>query len=316
MSSLDLSVVIPCYNAGASITRLLGQLETQSLGRDRYEIIIIDDGSTDDTAARVKAFGTVQLLRQQQCGPGAARNLGAAKARGRLVLFVDSDLEVADDLLEQHLAFHDAHPDVALTGGSVEPPTELPVLSWVLADHFASWFNAHPKIHCPKEPEYLPSLNMCIKKGVVAGEHGLTFPDGLKHTGEDVLYCHALRVKGLKLAFLPDAIVRHHDRTTMVDHLKHMYRWGHHAPYVRGALPDLKFGFLFPRNPLLAPLAGPFIVAGYTWLIWKSWLSSRPIAVTLALPQILLGRAVYARGALHGTMERWRNACDKEPAPP
>ena len=306
MSAPDISVVIPCYNAGANITRLLEQLGAQSIPRDRYEIIVIDDGSTDDTAARVEAIKNVQLLKQKQCGPGAARNLGVEKSRGRLVLFVDSDLEVAEDLLQRHLGFHDAHPDIALTGGGVEPPKKLPVLSWVLADHFASWFNVHPKVRYPDEPEYLPSLNMCIKKDLVAGKHGLTFPDGLKHTGEDVLYCHALRAKGLKLAFLPNAIVRHHDRTTMADHLNHMYRWGHHAPFVRGALRDLKFGFLFPRNPLLTPFTGPLIVAGYTWLIWKSWLSSRPIAVTLALPQILLGRAVYARGVLHGTMERWR----------
>ena len=308
MSQLDISVIVPCYNAGGNITRLLKQLGAQSLSRDRYEIIVIDDGSTDDTATQVEAFKDVQLLKQEQRGPGAARNLGVEESRGRLALFVDSDLEVAGDLLERHLEFHDAHPEIALTGGSVEPPRELPLFSWVLADHFASWFNVHPKIRYAGEPEYLPSLNMCIKKEIVAGRHGLTFPDGLKHTGEDVLYCHSLRAQGLKLAFLPDAIVRHHDRTTLVDHLNHMYRWGHHAPFVRGALPDLKFGFLFPRNPLLAPFTGPLIVAGYTWLIWRSWLSSRPFAVTLALPQLLLGRAVYARGVLHGTMEKWRRA--------
>ena len=55
MSSPDLTVVIPCFNAGKLITRLLEQLSKQSLTPDRYEIIVIDDGSTDDTTQRVAA---------------------------------------------------------------------------------------------------------------------------------------------------------------------------------------------------------------------------------------------------------------------
>lgn len=306
MTPPDLTVVIPCFNAGKLITRLLEQLSQQTLSPDQYEIIVIDDGSTDDTTQRVAAFNHVTLLTQDRGGPGTARNFGVERARGKLVLFVDSDLEVAEDLLERHLKFHNANPDIAATGGSVEPPRKLPIFSWVLADHFSSWFNVHPRTIYKDEPEYLPSLNLCIKKDIIIDQHHIAFPAGLKHTGEDVLYCHEIREKGLKLRFLPEAIVRHHDRETMKGHLHHMYRWGHHAPFVRGSLPNLKYGFLFPKSPFLILFTTPLIIVGYTWLIWKSWLGSRPFAVTSSLPQILLGRLAYAWGAVKGTVARRR----------
>ena len=300
MSALKVSVVIPCYNAAATIGRLLRQLDAQTLPTAQREIIIIDDGSTDDTVALIEQHGGVELLRQDRRGPGVGRNRGMAQARGELILFIDSDLEVAPDLLEQHLQYHTRHPDVAATGGSVEAPGKLPLFSWVLADHFASWFNVHPDYRYPKRPEYLPGLNFCIKHAVV-DNYQLTWPDGIHHTGEDVVFCYEMRRQNLRIKFVPEAVVRHHDRTTLEAYARHMFRWGFHAPYVRGSLPGLGYGYLFPRHLSLLPLTLPLIVLGYTWLIWISWLGSRPLAVTCAIPQLLVGRFAYAWGVLKGT---------------
>ena len=297
---LALSVVIPCFNAGPHITGLLGRLREQTVGVDLYEVIVVDDGSTDDTRDRVARFDA-KLLRQARSGPGAARNLGTEHAAGELVLYLDADLEVDADLLERHLAFHREHPQIAATGGSVLPAREPGLFSWQLVDHLSSWFNAHPSAHHQPAPEYLPSLNFCIKRDLVAERHGVRWTAGLTHTGEDVVYCHQLRGAGLPISFLPDAPVRHHDRATLSAYLRHTYGWGHHAPYVRGSIAGLAYGFLFPRFPGLLVLTLPVIVLGYTALVWKSWLRQRPIAVTLALPQIFLGRLAYAAGVAGGT---------------
>ena len=297
---LALSVVIPCFNAGHHIAGLLRQLGEQTIAADRYEVIVVDDGSRDDTGERALECDA-KLLRQPQSGPGIARNLGTTHARGTLVLYLDADVEVGRDLLERHLVFHREHPEVAASGGSVLPAGEPRLLTWQLVDHLSSWFNVHPAAHRRGTPEYLPSLNFCVKRDVVE-RHALRWAAGLAHTGEDVAYCAQLRRAGLSIAFLRHAAVRHHDRESCADYIRHMYRWGYHAPFVRGSLEGLEYGFLFPRHPGLLAFTLPMIVCGYTALIWKSWVGRKPIAVTLALPQILIGRLAYAAGVAMGTV--------------
>ena len=94
---LHCSVVVPVYNGAAVIERCLDGLGCQSISSDRYEVIVVDDGSTDTTPAVVTAWAarhpTVQLrlLRQPNAGPAAARNFGAREAQSPLVLFTDGD---------------------------------------------------------------------------------------------------------------------------------------------------------------------------------------------------------------------------------
>jgi glycosyltransferase involved in cell wall biosynthesis len=87
------SVVIPAYNAGAYIGRTLESVKQQTFGD--FEVIVVDDGSTDDTAEVVQAFakddGRIRLVRQAQSGQAAARNRAIAEARGRYVANLDAD---------------------------------------------------------------------------------------------------------------------------------------------------------------------------------------------------------------------------------
>lgn len=87
---LRFSVVVPAYNAAATIASCLEGLLRQTEPRERYEVIVVDDGSTDDTAGIAGRFG-VTVIRQGNRGPAAARNRGARQARGGIVLFTDAD---------------------------------------------------------------------------------------------------------------------------------------------------------------------------------------------------------------------------------
>ncbi len=84
------SVVVPARNAAATIGRTLAALAAQDLPGER-ETIVVDDGSTDDTVAIARSFDGVQVLEQDALGPAAARNNGAAAARGEMLAFTDSD---------------------------------------------------------------------------------------------------------------------------------------------------------------------------------------------------------------------------------
>ena len=95
------SVVIPAFNAAATLARAIESVLAQSW--PAYEIIVIDDGSTDATAAVARQFGgAVRLIRQHNSGVAAARNAGAAAARGDWLAFLDADDWYADDRIRLH----------------------------------------------------------------------------------------------------------------------------------------------------------------------------------------------------------------------
>jgi glycosyltransferase involved in cell wall biosynthesis len=102
------SVVIPTYNRQPILAKCLLALETQQFGnivRD-YEVIVVDDGSTDGTlewlAANTDKLTRVRSLCQSHQGPAAARNLGVAEAKGDTIIFIDSDLVVTEHFLQAH----------------------------------------------------------------------------------------------------------------------------------------------------------------------------------------------------------------------
>lgn len=92
-----LSVVIPVYNSAAMLEVCLG-----ALAKSRHrplEVIVVDDGSTDDSAAVAERLGATLLRMPENSGPAAARNLGAARAQGDVLVFIDADVEIHDDAL-------------------------------------------------------------------------------------------------------------------------------------------------------------------------------------------------------------------------
>jgi glycosyltransferase involved in cell wall biosynthesis len=296
----ELSVVIPTFNAEQTIEKLLIHLSRQSFPRGKYEIIVVDDGSTDSTVQIVEKFDEIRLVSQINSGPGVARMNGIAHATGEIILFLDSDVDVGSNLLEMHANFLNANTSVYASGGSVVEAKKSALFSWQLVDYLSSWFNAHPKIHYKAPPQYLPSLNFCVRKSVFS-QHKLTWPDGKEYKGEDVIFCHKMRENNLPIRFLPNASVGHHDRATFSQYLQHMFDWGYHAPYVRGEISDLNYSYLFPGRVWLLAFTLPLIIFGYTFLIWKSWATSRFLAVTISLPQIFVGRIAYFCGVVKGT---------------
>lgn len=98
------SVIIPALNAGRVIDRCLSALAHQTLDRARYELLVVDDGSSDDTASRAEALGARVVRLDQTQGPGGARNAGIDAALGELIVFTDADCEPAAGFLEALVA--------------------------------------------------------------------------------------------------------------------------------------------------------------------------------------------------------------------
>ncbi|NET34824.1 MAG: glycosyltransferase [Cyanothece sp. SIO1E1] len=104
------SVVIPTYNRKLILEKCLRAMEHQQLPADSwvtgYEVVVVDDGSTDGTVAWLQScpaeFPHVRLYCQDHLGPAAARNLGVAQAKGDTIIFIDSDLVVTEGFLQAH----------------------------------------------------------------------------------------------------------------------------------------------------------------------------------------------------------------------
>jgi glycosyltransferase involved in cell wall biosynthesis len=105
-----ISVVIPTYNRQPILEKCLRALEMQQLSASSvvggYEVVLVDDGSTDGTldwlTAHQEEFPHVRWFEQDHAGPAAARNLGVEKAQGDIIIFIDSDLVVLDNFLQAH----------------------------------------------------------------------------------------------------------------------------------------------------------------------------------------------------------------------
>ncbi len=100
MTAVRYSVIVPAYNAGKTVTQCLQALTRQSIAASQYEVLVVDDGSIDNTAEIVKTF-PVRYFHQANRGPAAARNHGSREAHGEIILFTDSDCVPAHDWIAE-----------------------------------------------------------------------------------------------------------------------------------------------------------------------------------------------------------------------
>jgi glycosyltransferase involved in cell wall biosynthesis len=142
----DLSVIVPTHNRRGYLPALLTSLAAQAHPGDRWELILVDDGSTDDTQAYLATTrdprpAHTTVLHQAQSGPAAARNTGVARAQGRAVLFLDDDMIAGPGLIAEHVAGQAAEPNAVVVGHLTVPKGGRdPWVAWedaALARHYA-----------------------------------------------------------------------------------------------------------------------------------------------------------------------------------
>jgi glycosyltransferase involved in cell wall biosynthesis len=137
----DVSVVLPTYNRAANLRRALASVLDQRTSSRRYEVIVVDNNSSDDTRAEVDraiAEGApVRYVLERNQGVSYARNAGIAAARAPLVAFVDDDVCVDADWIETICRTFEQHPELDCVGGKVLPKWEGPPPAWLTRDHWA-----------------------------------------------------------------------------------------------------------------------------------------------------------------------------------
>ena len=120
---MDTSIVIATYNRKSLLEKSLECLFRQNYPKDKYEIIVVDDGSTDGTEKMVKRkispCKLKYLRHNKREGPSKARNFGISKVEGEVIIFIDSDILVPPQFISEHIKFHKKYKDVVVDGPAI-----------------------------------------------------------------------------------------------------------------------------------------------------------------------------------------------------
>jgi glycosyltransferase involved in cell wall biosynthesis len=221
----EVSVVIPVYNAEATLPACLGSLEAQTLARDQYEIVVVDNNSQDSSAAIARGMPGVTLLEERRQGAYAARNRGLRAARGRVIAFTDPDCVPAPDWLEAARSSLEDGAIVAI--GETIPAGRSRSLALLrialrVRDEYA-FGGSDPMLY------YGRTNNMAVLRSVF--EEVGPFVD--RPRGADVLLVRsALRRFGADaIRFEPRMRVRHVELERLGQYLRkmHVYGYAHHG---------------------------------------------------------------------------------------
>jgi glycosyltransferase involved in cell wall biosynthesis len=215
--SLLASVVVAVYRDPRA-RRLLRSLACQSVSRQVYEVIVVENGSADLADAE-NAYGIVRYVHLSHANSAAARNAGLAIARGRFLLLTDADCVAEQDWIEK-MTERLAHGSVAAVGGSIR---KYRPRTWTQR-YAITVVNGQQKL------SYLPALSLPYVAGANAGfvagklrEAG-GFDEALK-SGNDVDVCYKLGLRGSHIGLAPDAVILHEDRVSVIGHFRRFHRY-------------------------------------------------------------------------------------------
>ena len=232
MSEITFSIIIPSFNYAHYLSRAISSIHQQT--NSNYEILIVDDGSTDNTRhiseQLISQYPNLHYYYQENRGPAAARNLGAVKSIGRYIIFLDADDELLHEALHEYKIMIDAHPKRHVFIGEHVTQTKTGVLKKSTPQDL--------RIE-GKEQLFAAYLfgKVSISAGAIAIHHSvfksIKFPEELRSTEDIPFYAQLLASFDTVFIAKPLAKIHKHD-----DSLRHNY---YHGGNVGMALVDSIF---------------------------------------------------------------------------
>ena len=172
---IDISAIITTFNRSAMLAAALKALIAQETGRVRYEVIVVDNNSTDDTRATIERFlaaghSNLHYVFEPEQGISHGRNAGIGVARGDIIAFTDDDTVVANDWIATIARAFAEQPDVAYIGGKILPRWAHPPPPWLTIHHWwplALLDQGDVRFHVnAANPLCLPTANAAFRREV------------------------------------------------------------------------------------------------------------------------------------------------------
>jgi glycosyltransferase involved in cell wall biosynthesis len=311
-----ISVIVPAYNAEHTMDQCLQALKCQTIPKECYEIIVVDDGSTDGTPAKVNAYDNVRLFSQTHAGPAAARNLGMAHARGEIILFTDADCEPTPDWIERMAAPFRA--EVALHGDEIAgvKGAYLNRRREIVARFVQMEYeDRYDRMTQERYIDFVDTYSAGYRRDVLVANGGFD-PLFSAASVEDQEFSFRLAHSGYKMIFVKEARVHHlgHARSVWAywrkkfkigywkvvvcrQHPGKILRDSHTPQVLKGQIILAGLGGLcFPAGLLWSPMVWGIVVSGFLFLlttlpfVLKTW--ERDPLAALVSPCLLLVRAL------------------------
>lgn len=231
------SVIVPTFGRPERLARCLRSIDALHYPRGRFEIIVADDGSPEPVEPAARAAGIaarLTVLRQNNAGSGAARNLAANAASGEFLAFTADDCTPSPDWLTRYAeAFARPGWSHRLLGGRIDhalPGNLCSTASHLLIDYLCRVFNADPQ-----SPTFFTPNNMAVHAGSFRQAGG--FDTTIGPTGEDRELCARWLRQGRTIGSAPEAAVSHDHPLTIWAFVKQQYAYGVGSARYRRRLP-------------------------------------------------------------------------------
>jgi glycosyltransferase involved in cell wall biosynthesis len=222
------SIVVPTCDRPGPLAACLTSLARLDYPRDAFEVVVVDDGSTppiEALSSSLAAHCALSLIRQHRKGPAAARNLGAARARGKLLAFTDDDCVVDAGWLRAFEARLAGAPD-CLAGGRTRnglPRNSCATASQAVLDYLYARYNTDPE-----RVRFFASNNLAV--GAERFSRAGGFDESFRlPAGEDRELSERWLDEGGRLGYVPDALVTHHHDLTLAGFARQQFNYGRGA---------------------------------------------------------------------------------------
>jgi glycosyltransferase involved in cell wall biosynthesis len=241
-----LSVVIPTKNRAALLAECIERIECQTVSKDRYEVIVIDNDSSDETRSvleqKTKLHANLKFGVQEKPGAAATRNAGLRLANSDLILFVDDDVHAEPSLVEAHLEKHRKNPNASVIGAVSMPwgDTPDPFLRY-LRDHRI--MNPYTASKGPIDFSYYHTCNVSSPTQMLLRVGG--FNESFSVYGmEDIELGYRLEKAGSRMVFAPEARAVHYRFPDYWDFVERSEQAGYSLGHLIRLHPELKTRFV------------------------------------------------------------------------